>query len=68
MAYDKQKRMMSEKKVFCADCKHNDDPWCKYGSEPIYYEPGRVYAHKLIQKNKTGGCKDYKRKWWKLWK
>ena len=66
--------MKNNKKVYCKNCKY-----CKYiiTHEPItnggeylcHAELNTPFTPKLRceNKNKERNCRDYKRKWWKIW-
>lgn len=66
--------LMDGKKVYCKNCKYiqhvvNHEPILGagfYGCQISKYTPFTPWEDCAI-KNKDGKCKDYKRKWWKLW-
>jgi len=64
-------------KVYCRKCRYSEcDRWlgCFYRYGTTIYTGARKHTSltdttlNKIEQNKNGDCKNYKRKWWQIWK
>jgi hypothetical protein len=67
------KSVLSTKKVFCNDCVWIDGIWdCRLREG--YRSTARTRREAIIsirdpeEQNRDNNCRDYKRKWWKIWR